>query len=330
VNTLLQTAKFGTPLAQSLRVLAAEFREARMTRAEAKAARLPAMLTVPMIVFILPTLFIVVLGPAVLGVMDTFSGKKAQEGNDKGANSSAGPAAAANGSTTAVREQAATQGVTLAVVKDPVRLIDPVIVDIDARSLRSGFQHRLAVVPADTPDKVQDAAAFARDTVAAQPARTRAFLSARSAGANEVRLYYIPQFGSEFVIAGRAKLTVQPGAPGAIEASQVLREAGRSASPVSRTPIAAAAWLFRASSCGSSSTAPTSSARPSRLRAARWIRARPMPRCLSAGTSRCPTSMARRANWSACCRWMTRRSKRGSWPSANRCWCAARRRPGAW
>ena len=76
VNTLLQTAKFGTPLAQSLRVLAAEFREARMIRAEEKAARLPAMLTVPMILFILPTLFIMLLGPAVLSVMDTFSHKK--------------------------------------------------------------------------------------------------------------------------------------------------------------------------------------------------------------------------------------------------------------
>ena len=65
VNTLLQTAKFGTPLAQSLRILAAEFRDARITRAEEKAARLPAMLTVPMILFILPTLFIVLLGPAV-------------------------------------------------------------------------------------------------------------------------------------------------------------------------------------------------------------------------------------------------------------------------
>jgi tight adherence protein C len=226
VNTLLQTARFGTPLAQSLRVLAAEFREARLTKAEEKAAKLPAMLTVPMIIFILPTLFIVVLGPAVLGVMDTFSGKKAQEaGGDKAANSSSA-AAAAGGSTTAIREQAATPAVTVAVVKDPVRLIDPVIVDIDARSLRSGFQHRLAVVPAGTPDMVQDSAAFARNTVAAQPARTRAFLSARSAGANEVRLYYIPQFGFEFVIAGRAKLTVQPGAPGAIEASQLLREAG--------------------------------------------------------------------------------------------------------
>jgi tight adherence protein C len=78
VNTLLQTAKFGTPLAQSLRILAAEFREARITRAEEKAARLPAMLTVPMILFILPTLFIVLLGPAILSVMDTFSGKRAE------------------------------------------------------------------------------------------------------------------------------------------------------------------------------------------------------------------------------------------------------------
>jgi tight adherence protein C len=79
VNTLLQTAKFGTPLAQSLRVLAAEFREARIIRAEEKAARLPAMLTVPMILFILPTLFIVLLGPAGLSIVDTFSGKKQQQ-----------------------------------------------------------------------------------------------------------------------------------------------------------------------------------------------------------------------------------------------------------
>jgi tight adherence protein C len=72
VNTLQQTAKFGTPLAASLRVLAAESRAARLTRAEEKAARLPAMLTVPMIIFILPTLFIVLLGPAVISIMDTF------------------------------------------------------------------------------------------------------------------------------------------------------------------------------------------------------------------------------------------------------------------
>ena len=72
VNTLQQTAKFGTPLAQSLRVLATEMRAARMTRAEEKAARLPALLTIPMIIFILPTLFVVLLGPAAINVMDTF------------------------------------------------------------------------------------------------------------------------------------------------------------------------------------------------------------------------------------------------------------------
>jgi tight adherence protein C len=73
VNTLQQTAKFGTPLAQSLRVLATEMRDARMTRAEEKAARLPALLTIPMMIFILPTLFIVLLGPAAINVIDTFS-----------------------------------------------------------------------------------------------------------------------------------------------------------------------------------------------------------------------------------------------------------------
>jgi tight adherence protein C len=73
VNTLMQTAKFGTPLAQSLRVLATEYRDARMFKAEEKAARLPALMTVPMIMFILPTLFIVLMGPAALGIIDTFN-----------------------------------------------------------------------------------------------------------------------------------------------------------------------------------------------------------------------------------------------------------------
>jgi tight adherence protein C len=70
VNTLSQTEKYGTPLSQSLRVLASEFRDQRMLRAEEKAARLPATLTVPMIVFILPVLFIVLVGPAIISVLD--------------------------------------------------------------------------------------------------------------------------------------------------------------------------------------------------------------------------------------------------------------------
>ena len=74
VNTLLQTEKYGTPLSQSLRVLANEFRDQRLLKAEEKAARLPATLTVPMIVFILPTLFIVLVGSAIISVMDNLGG----------------------------------------------------------------------------------------------------------------------------------------------------------------------------------------------------------------------------------------------------------------
>jgi tight adherence protein C len=70
VNTLVQSERYGTPLAQALRVLSAELREERMMKAEEKAAKLPATLTVPMIMFILPTLFIVLMGPAILQVMD--------------------------------------------------------------------------------------------------------------------------------------------------------------------------------------------------------------------------------------------------------------------
>ena len=72
VTTMIQTEKYGTPLASSLRVLSAEFRNERMMRAEEKAARLPAIMTVPLILFILPTLFIVILGPASCSIHDSF------------------------------------------------------------------------------------------------------------------------------------------------------------------------------------------------------------------------------------------------------------------
>ncbi len=72
VNTLVQTERYGTPLAHSLRVLSAEFRDERMLKAEEKAAKLPATLTVPMILFILPTLFIVLIGPAIIQVIANF------------------------------------------------------------------------------------------------------------------------------------------------------------------------------------------------------------------------------------------------------------------
>lgn len=70
-SVLIQTEKYGTPIAQALRVLSSEFRQSRMLRAEQKAAKLPALMTVPMIVFILPTLFIVILSPAIIKLITT-------------------------------------------------------------------------------------------------------------------------------------------------------------------------------------------------------------------------------------------------------------------
>ena len=73
VTTMIQTEKYGTPLASSLRVLSAEFRNERMMKAEEKAARLPAIMTIPLILFILPVLFIVILGPAACSIGDAFT-----------------------------------------------------------------------------------------------------------------------------------------------------------------------------------------------------------------------------------------------------------------
>jgi tight adherence protein C len=67
-TTLLQSEKYGTPVSQALKVLAQENRESRMSEAEKKAASLPAKLTVPMIVFFLPVLFVVIAGPAAIQV----------------------------------------------------------------------------------------------------------------------------------------------------------------------------------------------------------------------------------------------------------------------
>lgn len=72
VQALIQAERYGTPLAQALRVLAQEGRDERMNEAEKKAAALPPKLTVPMIIFFLPVLIAVVLGPAGIRVADTF------------------------------------------------------------------------------------------------------------------------------------------------------------------------------------------------------------------------------------------------------------------
>jgi tight adherence protein C len=75
-TTLVQSEKYGTPLAYALKVLSAEFRRERMMRAEEKAAQLPAIMTLPLALFILPVLFMVIIGPAIITAVGSFSKSK--------------------------------------------------------------------------------------------------------------------------------------------------------------------------------------------------------------------------------------------------------------
>ena len=72
-TAMIQAERYGTPLGSALRVMAKENRELRLAAAEKKAAALPAQLTVPMILFFLPALFIAILGPSILRVSDIMS-----------------------------------------------------------------------------------------------------------------------------------------------------------------------------------------------------------------------------------------------------------------
>jgi tight adherence protein C len=72
VSMLSQSLRFGTPLAHSLRVGAVEMRNDQMTLLEEKASRLPALMTIPVMLFIMPTVFLIIGGPAALRLIDTF------------------------------------------------------------------------------------------------------------------------------------------------------------------------------------------------------------------------------------------------------------------
>jgi tight adherence protein C len=222
VNTLMQTAKFGTPLAHSLRVLAIEYRDARMFKAEEKAARLPALMTVPMIVFILPTLFIVLMGPAALGIIDTFDRggggpkqvtvitHKDNSGGDVG------------GQQPEIIEKQAEDDrlpadanlppATVTPAQQVAAVGAPFAVGVDARALADSSNLRVVVVPVDTPDPVTDEARFFADGKFVAATQMEVSVVARTAGRNEVRLYGIPPGEGRYVVAARAPVLIT-GAP---------------------------------------------------------------------------------------------------------------------
>lgn len=228
VNTLMQTAKFGTPLAHSLRVLAIEYRDARMFRAEEKAARLPALMTVPMILFILPTLFIVLMGPAALGIVDTFSHSGSSgpkqitviTHNDSGDDSESlpqdaqiieKPADDKKGSAEPPAPQAAPVPVARLTPEQAVAAAgQPLVVDVDARALTENYDLRLIIVPKDTPDAVAEPQTFfaaAKPVAATQMPVT---VTAKSAGPSEIRLYSVPHFANGYVVSARVPIIITP------------------------------------------------------------------------------------------------------------------------
>jgi tight adherence protein C len=72
-STLIQTMQYGTPLTDALRILSSEMRQDALTKFEARAARLPVMLTMPTILFILPCVFLIAGGPAIIQIMRAFN-----------------------------------------------------------------------------------------------------------------------------------------------------------------------------------------------------------------------------------------------------------------
>jgi len=75
-STLAQSLQYGTPLTQALRTLSAELRQEALVKFEERAGRLPTLMTIPMILFILPCVFLIVAGPAMINVLKTLHGMK--------------------------------------------------------------------------------------------------------------------------------------------------------------------------------------------------------------------------------------------------------------
>ena len=75
VTSLLQSEKFGTSLTDTLRVMSEDYRTQRLVKAEEKAGRLPALMTIPLILFLLPALMLIILGPAGMGIFAAFHPK---------------------------------------------------------------------------------------------------------------------------------------------------------------------------------------------------------------------------------------------------------------
>jgi hypothetical protein len=161
------------------------------------------------------------MGPAALGIVDTFNhggGGPRQvtvvTHNDTGGSDS-GPQATQvtevsgdDQSAPAAAPGPATTPVAIAPSRTSVAVGEPVDVAVDARALADDFDLRVVLVPATAPDTGGDPKTFFADAKSVTATQTTVSLTAHVAGPSEIRLYYIPHFGSTFTLAERAKIEV--------------------------------------------------------------------------------------------------------------------------
>ena len=129
------------------------------------------------------------------------------------------PAAAANPPKVA--------GVWLRPAKASVALVEGVTLDLDATGLRDSSNVRLIVVASASPDGVADAESFVETATSVPASRQHLTIPPGPPGADEVRLYHIPRYGSDYVIAARAPVTVGAGVRGAVLSRDLARESAK-------------------------------------------------------------------------------------------------------
>jgi hypothetical protein len=124
----------------------------------------------------------------------------------------------------AIPASAQPKGAFVRPAKPVFRAIDRIVLDVDARPL-VGTNHRLAVFPAGAPDEISDVGQFSKNSTPIKRSRLRMSIPNVAPGRGELRLLYIPNGQSRFVVGARAPVEVQPPRGGATVLNDLTREA---------------------------------------------------------------------------------------------------------
>lgn len=138
---------------------------------------------------------------------------------------SAAPQAAPSPAPPTQAAAAPVAGVWLRPARASVGLVDGVVLDLDASALRRSSNLRLVIVRVGTSEAITDMNDYFANSTAIKATRLHMTVPPGPSGTDEIRLYHVPPFASAPVLAARAAVTIGPGAPGAILARNLAREA---------------------------------------------------------------------------------------------------------